>query len=257
MDGAHDTTSSYSTHIDEQSSSHHLVDRSLARNMVELSDTEPITVPQAAAPTDNVSADHPSYKEMLDSEYSASMEPKLIGLESTLNSGTNHDIIPLSTTLKLLNKGFEINSKEEVKSLDDRYHLCYSTELSDSSVDEDKNWQAGPKFPDTAIIATGDGLIMEDNTNCGRLSMFNLVSRILVPSMAVLYFAELDIICDDQQQCISHSVQADCECVSPSKWKVLDHSSSLLHAMTLQHLRQLFLSLEQQLSGKWCMHENL
>ena len=206
MDGAHDTTNSYSTHVHEQSSSYHLVDRSLARNMVELSDTEPITFPQAAAPTDNVSADHPSYKEMLDSEYSASMEPKLneqklnrmsihpvehFGLESTLNSGTNHDIIPLSTTLKLLNKGFEINSKEEVKSLDDRYHLCYSTELSDSSVDEDKNWQAGPKFPDTAIIATGDSLIMEDNTNCGRLSMFNLVSRILVPSMAVPTFCRV------------------------------------------------------------------
>lgn len=237
---------------------------------MELLDTELITIPQAATPT-NVLADHPSYKEVLNSECSASTEPKLnkqklnrmsihpvehFGLENTLNSGTNHDIIPLPTTVKLLNdKGLEINSKEEVKLLDDRYHLCYSVELSDSLVDEDKNWQAGSNFPDTAIIATGDDLAMEGNTDCGRLSTFNLVS---VLSMAVLHFTELDdFISDDQQPYTSHSVQADHEPVSPSKWKVLDHNSSPLHAMTLQQLRQLFLSLEQQLSGKWCTHENL
>jgi hypothetical protein len=270
--GACDTTSSYSTH--KQSSSHHLH----ARNTVELLDTEPTTIPQAATPTNNelnfeVSADHPLYnsdcKEVLNSECSASTEHKLnnkqklnctlihpvehFGLENSLNSGTNHDITLPTTVKSLDDKEFAMNSKEKVDSLDDRYHLCYTIELSDSSADEDKNWQAGQNFPDTAVVAAGYNLVMECNTDCGRLYNHSGVKDINTDneSLTILHFAELDdFISDDQQQYTSHFVQADHENVSPSKWKVLDHSFSPLHAMTLQQLRQLFLSLERQLSGK-------
>ena len=69
-----------------------------------------------------------------------------------------------------------------------------------------------------------------------------------------LLHAELDDFVTDDNPVQEYAVetlpneQADHENIL--KRKVLDHSSSPLHAMTLQQLRQLFLSLEHKLNGK-------
>ena len=187
--GGHNTASSHSMHKHSNSQLH--VDCSLARsNTVESLDPQPTTIQQAAMPAE-ASTDYPSYKQVLNlsrevpqyREGSANTEleqlskgklksmsfhrMKHFDLENTLKSGTNY---PLSTPLKSLDdKGLAV-SKEEINSLDDRYHLCYTIELSDSSGDGDKNWPAGPEdinFTDTAM----DNLAVEgfNNAHCGRL----------------------------------------------------------------------------------------
>ena len=189
--GAHDTTSSYS--MLKQSSSQHHPDSSLASKNVELVDTQPRTVPQAAMPTSEFDdpKDHPSVWTSISQNRECSVgtsteqessKAKLkcmsihpvqhFGLENTFKNGTNHNIVQLLTPVKSLdNKALAIN-KEGIKSSDDRYRLCYTIELSDSSADEDRNWPAGSEDIDFLDTATGDNLAMEgfnNNTHCGKL----------------------------------------------------------------------------------------
>ena len=173
------------------------------------------------------------------------------GLHCGLNSGTqSHNLDPLPTTVN--GKGLAI-SKEEVKSLDDRYHLCYTIELSDSSDDGDKK---GPP-------ARSEGINFQDNlgfnnTHYGRhyIEIFTLMwyqvegSLVLIIMVTITFFTEFDDFVSDEDPIQEHIVERQPSERTDLKWKVLDHSSSPLHAMTFQQLRRLFLSLKQQLNGK-------
>ena len=182
------------TSIHKQSSSQqHLESSSPSSDDVELSNTPTIISPPNATPTNEfeVSRD-PSYKEGLiskNSECPTSTEQELsngklnsisihpvqhFGLENTFKSGTIHHMVQLSASVKSSDdKPLTIN-KEGIKSLDDRYRLCYTIELSGSSADEDKNWLAEPEdvnIPDTANAVEGN-LAMEqfnNNAHYGRL----------------------------------------------------------------------------------------
>ena len=159
-------TAACDMYIHEQSRAHvhHLDHSDPSSNDVEVLTSQPApTISQDIMPTNKfeVSADPPYSKALTSSspqsqtsECTAITEQTELG-KDTLKSTSIHPMqnsslessfrstAQLSTSVRLLDENAHILNKERVTSPGDRYRLCYTIELSDSSTDEDKNWLEG------------------------------------------------------------------------------------------------------------------
>ena len=167
-------------------------------------------------------------------------------LESAFKASTSHDCLP--TSMQILDENTLRLNKEGATLPEDRYRLCYTIELSDSSSEEDNN-KSSHEYDDHNLVGS-TGSNQEANIKDQHyMTLYTMGSDEHKVKQSLTYSTDFEGFSKGSHLIKQYEGVAQAQC-NTSQRKQLDHSTSPLFTMSLQQLRQLFLSLEQELNSK-------